>query len=54
MEKVWVVVDARGSVFGVYRTYEVADRVRQDRQLCKRIMGADDQRVFVQCKYLEE
>jgi hypothetical protein len=53
MKKVYVVVDARGSVFGVYASYRKAELARYARIDCKRIMCAADQRVFIQCKYLE-
>ena len=54
MKKVYVVVDAFGSVFGVYASYAKAELARYARVDCKRIMGATDTRVFIQCKYLDE
>jgi hypothetical protein len=54
MKKVYVVVDAFGSVFGVYVSYRKAELARYARIDCKRITGSTDTRVFIQCKYLDE
>ena len=54
MKKVYVVVDVRGAVIGVYRSYKSAECARYARAEAMGLAGALDTRVFIQCKYLED